>query len=53
MSMPQFTFKVTDGRLFIYTLIQRKVQAIMLADLEGIRKEREHDKDSVPRPQVT
>lgn len=47
--MSQFILKDKDGGRFIYTLIHRKVQAIMLGYLEGIRKEREHDKNPVSR----
>ena len=47
--MPQFILKDKEEGWFIYTLIRRKVQAIMLGYLEGVRKEREHDKNPVPR----
>lgn len=37
--MPQFILKDKDG-LFMYTLMYRKVKAIVLGNLEGFKKER-------------
>lgn len=44
--MPQFILKDKDGA-FIYTLMDRKVKAIVLGNLEGIKKT-EHEQYADP-----